>query len=104
MKLRKRFGNQLYVHIDLVHQEALRLNPSSFFADPLCKERAKSSLTEVVSPLIIEADGIVVPVQHGFARKYALGNLKESSLTELAQRWYRESLDDFLKLCQQVYE
>lgn len=104
MKLRKKLGDQLYVQIDLVHQEALRLNPSSFFVDSISKDQANFSLAEIVSPLIIEADGMLVPVQHGFARKYALGNLKEASLTELAHQWYREKSCDFIKLCQQVYE
>lgn len=104
MKLRKKLGDQLHVQIDLVHQETLRLNPSNFFADSLCKDSTKFSLAEILSPLIIEADGIVVPVQHGFTRKYALGNLKEASLTELAHQWYREKSSDFQKVCQQVYE
>ena len=36
---------------------------------------------------VIEADGTVSPVQHGFDRAQALGNLLEAPLPALASRW-----------------
>jgi hypothetical protein len=57
-----------------------------------------------VSPLVIEADGTVVPIQYGFSRGYALGNLKEAPLGELAARWRRERYPAFRSLCLRVYE
>ena len=104
MKLQQVVGERLYIHTDLVHQEILRSYPASFFADGSLNNPAESSLANIFSPLIIEADGTVVPIQHGFSRKYALGNLKETSLAKLSQKWCQESYADFVKLCQQVYE
>ena len=104
LKLRQALGDRLYVQVDLIHQEVLRSNPSSFFAEKLSRNYARQPLAKFLAPLIIEASGMVVPVQHGFTRKYALGNLKEASFKELAHRWREESQDDFYQLCQQVYE
>jgi hypothetical protein len=39
---------------------------------------------------VIEADGTVSPVQHGFDRAYTLGNLLEAPLPVLASRWRAE--------------
>lgn len=104
MRLQKALKDQLYIQIDLVHQDVLRSNPSSFFAKELSNNKAESSFAEILSPLVIEADGTVVPLQHGFARQYALGNLKNTPLGKLTNQWYRQCYPSFLKLCRQVYE
>ena len=104
MHLQEVFGDKLCVQVDLFHQEAMRLNPSSVYADVPLVSNLERPLGEILSPLVIEADGMVVPLQHGFARKYALGNLQEASLTKLAAIWQKERYPAFLKLCQQVYE
>ncbi|MCB1925467.1 MAG: hypothetical protein KDJ27_17270 [Gammaproteobacteria bacterium] len=44
-------------------------------------------LAEQLSPLVIEPDGSVVPLQYGFARSFALGNLHQATLPEMAMRW-----------------
>ncbi len=46
-----------------------------------------ASLADLVSPLVIEADGTVVPLAHGFARGHAIGNLGAGGLSALAERW-----------------
>jgi MoaA/NifB/PqqE/SkfB family radical SAM enzyme len=54
-------------------------------------------LAELVSPLVVEPDGTVVPLQYGFTRRFALGSLHDATLPELARRWratypkYREA-------------
>ncbi|HLP88917.1 MAG TPA: radical SAM protein [Nostocaceae cyanobacterium] len=96
MGLQKALGHQMVIQIDLVHQEILRACPEAFFV-------GESAITDLISPLIIEADGTIVPIQYGFARNYALGNLQQASLNELFTRWYQESHPSFLQLCQRVY-
>jgi MoaA/NifB/PqqE/SkfB family radical SAM enzyme len=97
IRLREALGNQMIIQIDLAHQEALRAAPETFFV-------GESAISDLISPLIIEADGTVVPIQHGFARHYAFGNLQAASLTEMFDRWYQECYPSFLALCQRVYE
>ncbi|GAB4531551.1 MAG: hypothetical protein Tsb0014_15220 [Pleurocapsa sp.] len=103
MKLQETLGEKLYIHIDLVHQEVLRSHRDRFLAGEISHNLRDSSLANLVSPLIVEADGMVVPLQYGFGRKYALGNLHEASLAELARKWYGENYADFRELCRNVY-
>ncbi|MBV9390167.1 MAG: radical SAM protein [Chroococcidiopsidaceae cyanobacterium CP_BM_ER_R8_30] len=103
-RLQAAVGNQLYIHLDLVNRENLRLNPSQVLADKPPVDKMRHLLADIVSPLIIEADGTIVPLEHGFARKYALGNLQEAALHDLAIRWCRERYQSFRDLCQQVFE
>jgi MoaA/NifB/PqqE/SkfB family radical SAM enzyme len=104
MRLQKTLGDRLYIQIDLVHQDFLRSNPSSFFANEFLENNAELPFAEIISPLIIEADGTVVPLQHGFSRQYALGNLKNAPLRELSEWWRRKCYFSFLELCKQVYQ
>ncbi|MHC5934800.1 SPASM domain-containing protein [Nostoc sp.] len=103
-RLRKALGDKLFVQIDLAHQDLLRSNPGSFFADELLINEQDYSFAQLVSPLIIEADGTVVPMQHGFDRNYGLGNLNEASLGELTKHWRQERYSAFRELCQRVYQ
>ncbi len=104
MRLQKAIGDRLHVQIDLAHQDFLRSNPSSVYAEVSLTDQIERPFADILSPLIIEADGTVVPIQHGLAREYALGNLQEASLRELTTHWYRERYPSFLKLCRCVFE
>lgn len=97
-------GDRLYVHIDLAHQDILQSNPGSIFADRSLSNKRESCFAEILSPLIVEADGTVTPIQYGFARKYILGNLKSAHLNKLISQWLNTTYPSFLKLCQQVYQ
>jgi hypothetical protein len=44
-------------------------------------------LADLVEALAVEADGVVVPLEHGFPRRYALGDLRCARLPVLAARW-----------------
>ena len=104
IRLQETISDRLYLHLDLTHQEVFRTYPTLFFANQSIEENRGRAFGEILSPLIIEADGMVVPLQHGFARNYALGNLQDAPLPQLIDRWRDRCYPAFLKLCQQVYE
>ena len=66
-------------------------------------DREVDTLGSVLSPLVIEADGLVVPLQYGFPRRYALGSLNTERLTILAERWMEAGHRDFFGLCNEAY-
>jgi MoaA/NifB/PqqE/SkfB family radical SAM enzyme len=101
-RIRKLYGDQLRVQLDLVHGALLRSCPARSYADDDASTEAP--LAELVSPLVIEADGTVVPLQYGFSRRYALGNLHTAPLGELAERWRRERHHAFRDVCRRVHE
>lgn len=103
-RLKNLIGERMFVHMDLIDREYLKMDPARVFACELSADEASGPFAELVSPLVIEPDGMVVPVQYGFAREYALGDLHDSPLRELMNRWRREQLQNFRALCRRVFQ
>lgn len=103
LRLKEEIGDRIYVQVDLIHRESMEAEPSRVFADDLPAATDHLPFAELVSPLVIEPDGAVVPIEYGFARQFALGNLNDGGLTELMERWRRDQLQNFRALCRRVY-
>jgi MoaA/NifB/PqqE/SkfB family radical SAM enzyme len=103
-RIRKLVGERLFIQLDLADRELLRRHPERAFADQGAAERVDAPLAELVSPLIIEADASVVPIGYAFARAYALGNLHQARLRDLAAAWRRERYPAFHRLCRRVFD
>jgi Fe-coproporphyrin III synthase len=101
VRLRELYAGRLTVQLDLVHGGLLREAPERAYADDV---DADALLAELVSPLVIEASGVVVPLEFGFARAFALGNLREAPLPELAGRWRCERLPAFARVCRETFD
>lgn len=104
VRLQASVGDRLHIHLDLADRELLRSEPERIFAEDPHDEEMNALLAEIVSPLVIEPDGTVVPIQYGFDRRYSFGNLHEKSLGELAAQWRLKQYGKFRELCRQVFE
>lgn len=100
--IEKQVGDRLRVQVDVVNKEALIRRPDMVYAMPEAPGR-ELPLAEIISPLIIEADATVVPLEYGFPREYALGNLRDASLKTLADGWRSRQLTAFHRLCREVH-
>ena len=96
-------GDRMLVQVDLLNRDALRHSPERVYAASQPQDESLP-LSDFVSPLIVEADGTVVPLQYGFGRMYALGNLHRAPLRELSVEWRRRVLGSFQTLCRDVFE
>ena len=94
----------LRIHADLVDVDAARRHPAALLADGPREGWAAAPLGSLVSPLVVEADGTVVPLQYGLARGHALGSLREGRLRDLARAWKRERYPAFTRLCARAFE
>ena len=103
-RLRVVHAGRLAIQLDLMHRRVLAQHPDAVFAAPLVELGEGARLADLISPLVIETDGAVVPIEHGIDRRFALGNLNTSSLRDLARQWPRESYPAFRALCRQTYE
>ena len=92
-------GDRMKVQLDLFNREAVAERPERVFGGDHCGPN--KPLGELLSPLILEPDGTLVPVQYGFARHFALGNLHDEGfrLADCAARWRRELEGPFRALC-----
>jgi MoaA/NifB/PqqE/SkfB family radical SAM enzyme len=101
LRLQAEVGERLYVQFDYVELPTAREHPELLFADdgPI---DVHQPLSELVSPLVIETDATVVPLQHGFGRAFVLGSLHAEPLPALAARWRAHGHQRFRALCRQT--
>ena len=100
-RLKELVGEQLVIQLDVAGRDAMQAAPERVFAahEDLPADRP---LGEWLSPLIVEPDGTVVPVEYAFGRAWSLGNLRDAPLPVLAERWTRERRAGFQALCRRV--
>lgn len=94
LRLQELVEGRLEVHIDIAHRDILRAAPELVLglAPP------EGAPPAAFAPdLVVEADGTIVPLQHGFPREYALGSLYERALPELLSNWLARAGDAQLR-------
>lgn len=102
--IRAAFYDRLLVHVDFVDLDQMKAAPERVFADDMSVALEDARLADLISPLVVQADGYVVPLQYGFSRRYALGNLHDNPLSQLAETWRRETYGRFRLLCKDLYD
>jgi MoaA/NifB/PqqE/SkfB family radical SAM enzyme len=103
-RLQAEAGDEIVIHFDLLDRDFLAENPAAFFATPRAADAVSRPFAESVSPLILEADGTLVPLGHGFPRAFALGNLRNGSFSELVRVWRATREVEFRRICQRIWE
>jgi MoaA/NifB/PqqE/SkfB family radical SAM enzyme len=103
-RLQAEAGDGIVIHFDLLDRDFLAENPATFFATPRPADAVSRPFAESVSPLILEADGTLVPLGHGFPRAFALGNLRDASFSELIRVWRATREVEFRRICRGVWE
>lgn len=100
-RLREEFGDRIQIQVDLATLPAVEAQPERIFADDrgLCSEK---TIAEVFAPIVLETSGMIAPMQYGFPRTWCLGNIRQSSLRDLAVRWMQERYILFQAMCREV--
>jgi Fe-coproporphyrin III synthase len=103
-RIQREWQGRLRVQLDLADRTVFMRQPARILAESVAAPEARSlSFADIVSPLVIEPDGHMVPLQYGFPRAYGLGSLHDQSLREAAAIWVRTRGPSFRQLCQDVY-
>lgn len=103
LRMQNMFAGQITIQLDFTNRIALHAEPERFYVSAHTNIE-QLPLADLISPLVVEADGSVVPLQYGIARCYALGNLRQTPLRQLAQIWRKNTFTSFQQLCAQVHE
>lgn len=103
-RLKALVGDRLTLQLDVAGRDALAAFPERVFAAQTDGQHLSLPLGQWLSPLIVEPDGTVVPVEYDFGRRWALGQLQQDRLASLAPRWVEQQAADFLALCCSVQQ
>jgi MoaA/NifB/PqqE/SkfB family radical SAM enzyme len=108
-RLQSKYKNVITIQYDAADMELLRKTPERGYAIELChacgsSEMQDTPLADLVAPVIIEADGAVVPLQYDFSRNWQIGNINSEKLAEEIQAWKKRGFPQFLGLCRSVYD
>ena len=105
-RIKEMHAGKLELQLDVADRNLVRESPCRVYADELnnFEELAELPLGDLVSILIVENDGFVVPMQYGFSRAYGLGNLNEDSFRNHAARWKANVYPSFRQLCRKVFD
>jgi len=104
VRLQAEAGDGIVIHFDLLDRDFLAENPAAFFATPRAADAASRPFADAISPLILEADGTLVPLGYGFPRPFALGNLRDAPWSELISGWRATREVEFRHVCQGIWE
>jgi len=95
---------RISIHVDIAHRDDLLDNPGDVFAAGTLGDPELLSLADLVRPLVIEANGRVTPLLHGFHSEFELGYLYLQPLSELGSAWRRERCSAFYEHCRQAWQ
>ena len=96
-----RLGSELGV---AVHVDALTPAQVLRYRHELVPPRPIQRLMDAAPVLVVEADGMVVPLTHEVDRRVALGSLVDARLTSLSEVWLGDGRADRLALaCEQTW-
>jgi MoaA/NifB/PqqE/SkfB family radical SAM enzyme len=101
-RLRQKYQSELLIQWDCFDRESLTKSPACYYA-AIQHQRTNEPLAELIAPLVVEPDGVIVPIEYGFPRAFALGNLFAEPIEAMAERWKAQTYPEFLRHCDSVY-
>jgi MoaA/NifB/PqqE/SkfB family radical SAM enzyme len=105
-RLQKLYSGKLSIQYDVADLEVLRRSPERAYAEepPTQAESLDGvKLADLIAPVIIEADGAIVPLQYNFGRAYQLADI-HSDVSERLETWKKDFYPEFAALCRRVYK
>lgn len=104
-RLQKQYAGRLQLQYDPVDIEIARHEPERFFAVPPMHmtEYTTEPLAALLSPIVLEADGTLVPIQYGFDHRFAIAT-SHGNLNEQFHTWKSTRYAEFLDMCRGAYD
>jgi hypothetical protein len=100
--LRDMHRGELALQLAAVNRYNLRSDAAELDSWLQSVSKSPNVLGDRISPLVIEEDGFVAPLRHGFPRMMGLGSLQSAPLETLVRGWVRESAAGFCEAFQRV--
>lgn len=105
-RLQREYQGRLTIQYDVADRALIEREPCRAFAVPTPTAAPDDAvpLASLVSPLVVQDDGWVVPIQHGFATEHAIAHLERGRFRAQAAEWKRARYASFLDLSRRVWD
>ena len=94
---------RLAVQLDIFSRDMLLADPELVYAAEFSPCSWGKQPADLLSPIIVEADGSILPVCSGFSRTYAVCNLEDESLAQAWPRYVKRVYPAFRRLCHKTF-
>ena len=105
-RLQRLHRDKLVLQYDVSDRPLVAREPCRAFLIPHVEPdlAAAIPLAHLLNSLVLQEDGWIVPLQHGFSRRFAVGRLGEGSFRQSAAHWKRNILPQFLSLARRTWD
>ncbi len=105
-RLQRRYRDQIILQYDVADRALVEREPCRVFSvpTPAPSTAASMPLGRLIPSLVLQEDGWIVPLQHGFSTRYAINRLGEGRFRDAAARWKLDILPEFLALARKTWD
>jgi sulfatase maturation enzyme AslB (radical SAM superfamily) len=96
--------NPMRIQCDLLHRQHVLTKPELIYAAERQPDWQNQLPANLLSLLILEPDGAVVPVSYGFSRNYQLCNVQHQRLSAAWPNFVANRYPEFRMLCRRLFD
>ena len=103
--LKEIYEEKLFMQLDLLHKDSLIDNPNFAFHHAGKLDISLSNFSNIFKELIINEEGNIMPIAHGCASHFTLGNIYDkTSCSNMMGRFMEEKMQDIIDLYKITYD
>lgn len=99
-----RYRDAFSTQLDLLHRDDLTQRPELGCASQYSSSEENACPAGHLSTMVVEADGTIVPISYGFARRFAICNVKTQHLAAAWLPFLRGRYVEFRQLCRSLFD
>lgn len=103
--LREAYKDELAMQLDLLHRDYILPNPAIAFHGTVLPALTPANFSTLFKELVIDEQGYILPVAHGFSKHFAVGNIYSSvPVSQMIEAFMEEKTGDVLQLYKAAYD
>lgn len=103
--LRELYKDELVMQLDLLHRDYIIPNPAIAFHGAAMPALTPANFSTLFKELVIDEQGYILPVAHGFSKHFAIGNIySDLSVSQMIEEFMDEKMEDVLRLYKTAYD
>ena len=103
-RLQALHSGKLAIQFDAADRESIAAEPARAFAINPVDHAAESTLGSLMSPIVLEHDGTLTPLQYGISRDFQIANATQPDFRQQIASWKATGYPRLLHLCSRVYK